>query len=167
MKIQSPILLGLSLVETGGPFGDVGWPVMHCWLSAVYVPGTSMEDARISVLTRADSTQPWCEYARDLSLADAQRLMESLERLGIPGKTLDVEGAIDTSESWSRVFFRVVAAEQTFELDIAMESSGFRGPDAEGLRAVFRQVFSLAGYSNYSPVIYGRRAAATQDVGDV
>jgi hypothetical protein len=36
-----------------------------------------------------------------------------------------------------------------------MQSSGFDGADAEGLRTLFRHLFALAGFETYCPVVYG------------
>jgi hypothetical protein len=154
------IALEMSLLQTAGPHYKVGWPFLYCWLKAVHLPGTPLNDARVSVLSRAHPTEPWHEFTRELSLGESEALVGSLEKLGIPGRSLDIEGVVDTSDEWSHVFFRVKTDEQTFALEIDMQASGFKGKDAEGLRALFRQLFDRAGYRDYCPVVYGQHPIA-------
>jgi hypothetical protein len=157
MAARPYIALEISLRQTGEPLGKVGWPFLYCWLKAVHLPGTAIDDARISVVTRSLPTEHWHEFTRALTLAESQALVESLKKLGIPGRTLDAHGVDDTSDRWSHLFFRVKDDQETFALEIGMQSSGFAGADAEGLRAFFRQLFDCAGYREYDSEIYERR----------
>jgi hypothetical protein len=156
MPRQAPIAVEVSLAETCGPFGKVGWPRLYCWFKAVHVPGTSIDDAKISVLARVDSTKSWQEHTRRLTLEQAQDIVESLQKLGIPEKSIQVEGVVDSSDGWSALYVRVQVDTRVFALDIHMQSSGFEGDDAEELRGFFRQLFERAGYADYCPATYGQ-----------
>lgn len=157
MTVRPYILLEISLAETGGWVGKVGRPRLYCTLNAVHLPGTEIDDAMISIVARDRSTDSWQEHTRRLTLEQSQAILASLDKLGITEKPLQVESVFDTSDLWSRLSFRGRDGDKSFALDIGMQSSGFDGNDAEGLRGLLRQLFDYAGYADYSPTIYGYR----------
>ena len=156
MAARPYIDLEMSFSETCGPFGKAGWPRLYCWLKSVHLPGSKIDDAMISVVARVRATVSWQEHSRRLTLEQTQAILESLDKLGIPEKAVQVEGVVDTSDGWSNICFQVKDGERNFALDIPMQSSGFDGNDAEELRQLFRQLFKCAGYPDYCPVIYGQ-----------
>jgi hypothetical protein len=151
------IVIEVTLLESGGPFGTVGEPKMFCRYRAVHLPGTHFGDGKVSVVVRDHATQSWREYVRQTTFEEARSVRAQLEALGIPGRTPEAQGVVDTSDGWTNLFFRVEAEKESMALDIAMQSSGFDGADAERLRTLFRDLFALAGFETYCPVVYGLR----------
>jgi hypothetical protein len=140
------IFIEVTLLESVGPIGTVGKLRMICRYKACHVPGTHLDDGQVSVVVHDHATQSWREYTRQTTYAEARGIVAQLKALGIPGRTPEVEGVIDSSDSWAHLFFRVLGEQDSMALDINMQSSGFNGADAEGLRTLFRQLFALAGY---------------------
>ncbi len=140
------IIIEVMLRESGGPIGKVGKPRMICRYKACHVPGTDLDDGIVNVVVHDHATQSWREYTRQTTFEEARGIVAQLKALGIPGRTPEVEGVVDTSDSWAHLFFRVMGEQDSMALDIHMQSSGFDGADAEGLRTLFRQLFALAGY---------------------
>jgi hypothetical protein len=151
------IVLEVMLLETGGPFGTAGEPRLFCRYSALHLPGTPLDDGRVSVVARDGPTQSWQEYARRTTLDNARGIVAQLQALGVPGRTPEAEGVVDTSDGWTNLLFRVKAETDATALEIGMQSSGFDGADAERLRTLFRALFALAGFEAYCPVVYGPR----------
>jgi hypothetical protein len=150
--MQEPIVFEIHLTETSGWFGksNVGWPHLFCWLRAFYF--ANWNDARIVLLAReADS---WREYKGQPNRAELQAILDSLRELGLPGRELEVEGVVDSADVWTDLLLRVKVLDQSCELSLHMQASGFDGPDAEQLRALFRQIFALAGYEPYHRPVY-------------
>jgi hypothetical protein len=128
---------------------------MFCRYCAIHLPGTHLDDGKVSVVARDHATQAWREYTRQTTLDEARGVLAQLEALGIPGRRPEVEGVVDTSDGWTNLFFRVKVEKEAMTLDIGMQSSGFDGPDAERLRTLFRALFALAGFEAYCPIVYG------------
>ena len=145
----------LSLIESSGPFGQIGRPTLFCWASAFHFPAATLGDGRIFVLSRDVVTGAWREHAAALSVEQSRRILELLIALGMPGRTPDVEGVVDTSDGWSHISFHTETEGQHSHLEVTMHSSGFGGDDATLLRGLFRHLFDLAGYKAYNPSAYG------------
>jgi hypothetical protein len=147
----------ILLLQTDGLFFQPGSPSLLCRFKVLHLPGTQVQGAHISVVACIDQRENvWKEFSQELSIEQAQTIVESLEELGIPGRSLDVKGIVDTGDGWSDILLQVQRQDQTFVQNIAMQWSGFSGNDAEKLKALFRQLFNLAGYEGYSKTIYGR-----------
>jgi hypothetical protein len=157
MAFSQPIVLELSLVESSGPWLEPGSPVLYCWFHAVHLPGTPHDEGKISVLSMDRAARIWREYTRLVTIDQSREVLAGLETLGLPGRTPDVVGVVDSSDGWDRVVFCVRTEGGAHCMDIAMHSSGFDGNDAEALRELFRRLFALAGFAEFSPVIYGER----------
>jgi hypothetical protein len=149
------LVIEVTLLESGGPFESVGEPRMFCRYSAAHLSGTRLDDGKVSVVVRDHTTQAWREYVRKTTFDDARGVIARLKALGIPGRTPKAEGVVDTSDGWTNLSFRVKAEKDAMAFDIGMQSSGFDGADAEKLRVLFRELFALAGFEAYSPVVYG------------
>jgi hypothetical protein len=156
MASSQPIALELSLVESSGPWFKPGSPTLYCWFHAVHFPGTPHDEGKVSVLRPDGATHTWRELTRPLTIDQSREIFARLEALGLPGRPPDVEGVVDTSDGWHRVVFWVRTEDRARCTAIDMHSSGFDGGDAEALRALFRRLFALAGFAEFSPVIYGK-----------
>lgn len=150
-----PFSFTLSLIESSGLFGQAGRPNLFCWASAFHFPAAALGDGRILVLSRDPAADAWREYAGALSAEQSRTIMELLKALGLPGRTPDVEGVVDTSDGWSHISFQTGVEGRHSHLDISMHSSGFDGGDAARLRSLFRLLFDLAGYQGYNQSAYG------------
>ena len=154
MDSDTYISFTLSLIGSSGPFGRVGSPNLFCWASAAPFPSDALDNGRIVILSRDSSTGDWREYARALSVEQSRKIIELLDALGLPGRTPDVEGVVDTSDSWSHISFETRIEGRHSNLEISMHSSGFEGSDAAQLRGLFRYLFNLAGCEGYDLAIY-------------
>lgn len=155
MESHSYISFALSFIKSSGPFGQVGSPNLFYWLSVAYLPGSHINDGKVLIISRDRVRGLWREHTQQVSFEQARRVTELLRKLGIPERSPDVEGVVDTSDSWSHISFQVRMEERHSSLEISMQSSGFEGRDAELLRELFRYLFSIAGYDNYDLSIWG------------
>ena len=146
MDSHTYISFTLSLIASSGPFGRVGSPNLFCWASAAPFPSGPLDNGRIVVLSRESTTRAWREYANALSVEQSRKIIELLDALGLPGRTPDVEGVLDTSEYWSHISFEIRVEGRHSNLQIMMHASGFEGRDAERLNGLFLYLFNLAGY---------------------
>jgi hypothetical protein len=149
------IAVELTLVESGGPHHRAGRPSMLCRFKAAFLPGTNINDGQVCVVVPDQAARSWKEYAQPVTFEQAREVVRRLDALGIPGRTPEVQGVVDTSNGWTHLLFCARGEQHTTTLDIDMESSGFEGEDAERLRALFRQLFALAGYGGFCPAVYG------------
>lgn len=153
--IDEPFNVEMLLVEIHGAFGNVGRPHLVCRFAAFSLPG-SVRSAHISVLARTASTDSWVEYAKPLDLDLIAGFVARIHAFGAAGRRLDVEGRVDTADSWAQLACTFTTPAGSATHVIGMQASGFVGPDAEALRELFRDAFSLAGFRDYSESIYGR-----------
>ncbi len=149
MDSHTYISFTLSLIESSGPFGRVGSPNLFCWASAAPFPSGPLDNGRIVVLCRDSSTRAWREYARALSVEQSRKIIELLDALGLPDRTPNVEGVVNTSDSWSHISFEIQIEGRHTNLQIMMHSSGIEGRDAARLNGLFLHLFNLAGYAGY------------------
>lgn len=154
MGLHTHISFTLSLIESSGPFGRVGSPNLFCWASAAHLPSGPLDNGRVVVLRRDSSTGAWREYAGALSIEQSRKIVDLLNALGLPGRTPDVEGVVDTSDSWSHISFETRIEGQHTNLEIMMHSSGFEGDDAARLNGLFLYLFNLAGYEGSGRSFY-------------
>ena len=149
MNSRTYISFTLSLIESSGRFGRVGSPNLLCWASAAPFPSGPLDNGRIVVLRRDSSTGGWREYAGALSVEQSLKIVELLDALGLPGRTPDVDGVVDTSDSWSHISFETRVEGRHTNLEIMMHSSGFEGSDAARLKGLFLCLFNLDGYEGH------------------
>jgi hypothetical protein len=149
------IALEILLTETIGWFGKTGRPQMYCWFKAFHLPGHGFDDASISILATDGPQQEWREFSRRLSFTESSQIAAQIAALGILERPLDVEGVVDTANVWADLFLRVKSPDKAGSLELHTQASGFAGPDAETLRALLRQLFDYAGYSDYERPVYG------------
>lgn len=156
MENSEYYFLELLVTESGGAFGRAGSPHFFCRLRAKQFPGAGFHDGNIVVVNRDDRTGIWREYAQAVSPEQSREILERLKLLGMPEHLPEVQGAFDTSDGWSHIFFQVTVNDQHSFLNIGMQVSGFAGPDAEPLRNLFRYLFSLAKFDQYNVMTYGQ-----------
>jgi hypothetical protein len=154
MDSHTYVSFTLSLIASSGPFGRVGSPNLFCWASAAHFPSGPPDNGRIVVLSRDSPARAWREYAGALSVEQSRKVIELLDALGLPGRTPDVEGVVDTYDSWSHISFETRVEGRHANLEIMMHSSGFEGGDAARLNGLFLYLFKLAGYEGHGWSFY-------------
>lgn len=152
------IVVEIEWFEARGPFKKVGQPRLFAWLRGVFA-GSWIADGHAAVVAWDYSSSRWMETSGAVRLADAGQLVTALAVVGLPERAPRVEGVNDTSDGWAALQARVGVGEDERAFKIAAQSSGFEGPDAEQLQAIFRAVFHLAGYVDFDPVLYGHDEA--------
>lgn len=154
MADEVPVYYEIVVVESGGPLFEVGAPQLYGWLRAFHLPGGGAEDARVSLLVRSERDGSWTEYARHLTPEQSLATLQRVRQLGLPGRDLEVQGVVDTSDTWANLSLRVRLEGQASAVDVDMYSSGFQGKDAPALRGLCRWLFGLAGFTGYDRAIY-------------
>lgn len=162
MTSTRPFTIELTLLETVGPFFRIGFPRLLCWFQAIYLPSLQCDEGKVVVVVHEGQTTTWRELSRPVTRNQSLDVLGRLKALGLPGRLPEVEGVVDTSDSWSHLVLRGRVEEESFVVEINMHSSGFQGPDAETVRNLCRELFHLAGYSQYSSAIYGVEPKANQ-----
>ena len=152
---QEVTILEIDWTEAAGSPGSVGAPYLFGWLRAAYVRPGLISDGRVVVLAQKDQSSGWDRYQGLVTLTDADTLVSALALLGIPERAPRVESVTDASEAWRASSVRVVVADQVRTFTIETQSSGFRGEDAEGLRAVFRRILELCGCGDRQTMLDG------------
>ena len=149
MDSHTYISFTLSLIESSGLFGRIGSPHLFCWASASHFPASPFDDGHILILSLDSATGTWREYAGGLSIEQSRKVIDLLNRLGMPSQAPDVEGVVDTSDGWSHISFETLIDGRQTSLQIMMHSSGFEGSDAARLNGLFLYLFNLAGYEGH------------------
>ena len=140
-------ILQLDWTEASGHFKKVGSPYHFGWLRAVYIPRLSISDGKVVIVSRDHRSAEWSETHGSVSQPDAMTLVRMLAGLGLPDRAPSVENVPDSSDMWSTCNVRVSMNEAIQVFQIHTECSGFRGPDASGLRELFRAIYAMAGYA--------------------
>jgi hypothetical protein len=162
--LSSPLAVDLLLTETAGLLSSIGRPTLYARLSALigYPPGTS---ANIAVLAAhfehprqrlsSDASISWHEYTAPISETQVRPLLRGLYRIGFPQRLPRVNGVVDTSIGCTTISLLArINDEPPWTFSVSMQSSGFEGEDAEGLRDLCRRLFALTTYDAYDPVVY-------------
>ncbi len=157
MNSAAPVLLSLVLIQSSGWFYQVGFPTLLCWLHSAHLPASTIDDGKIVVIHYDQIRRGWNEHAREVTMEQSQRILERLKRLGFPTRLPAVDGKEDTGNQWSHLSLQVGINNQSSLLSVSMQSSGFEGRDADLLRGLFQDLFRLAGFVEFDPVVYGNR----------
>ena len=148
--------LEIPLVETIGPMLRVQLPHLVLWFNAFQAGGAGRR-ARVLVLDRPQMaglwkagvrpprTAPWTEHVSCVFDDKVDHVLQLLSELGIPSRELRVQGASDSSDTWTRLILYVQLNGQQYALDVDMLLSGFEGEDADQLRRLIRSLLALAG----------------------
>lgn len=157
---QEVTIVEIDWTESVGAQGSVGSPYLFGWLRAAYVRPGLISDGRVVVLARESQSANWEQYQGHVSLPDADTLVSALAVLGIPERGPRVEMILDSSDTWVTSSVRIVVGDQTQAFTIQMQSSGFGGQEADGLRAVFQRILDLSGYG-YQQSMFGSTGDTT------
>ena len=147
-----------TLLTHRAPF-DPGRLVFSAWLRGVRVPGlasglggTVVERADSSALARAPGQGPYRGSAaaigevRDVALpVEAfDTLGARLRATGLPERTPNVRGRVDTSDRWIAHRLSLVWDDlPPVQLVAHAMSSGYEGPDAAAVEALFEHLVAL------------------------
>lgn len=137
----------IDWTESSNRTSSVGSPYLFGWLRASYVRPGLIEDGRVIVLVRDDTSMAWSQFEGPVSLTEADGLVVAFSLLGAPTRAPRIETIYDASETWFTCSVRVAIAGQAQTFTIQSQRSGFRGPDADDLRAVFQRIMALSGYA--------------------
>jgi hypothetical protein len=159
MSDPSYTVFELTLVETGGPLPGPGVPALVCHVGAFHLTPGPVDDGRVTVLARSRPGPGWREFGRRTTRDESRAILDRLDRLGLPDRRPTVTGAFDTSDTWAHLHLAVRLWDKTAVVEVPCQSTGFEGPDADALRELVREVFALAGYDEYSAVLYGPKPA--------
>jgi hypothetical protein len=101
----------------------------------------------VVVLARESQSACWTQYQGPVAQTEADTLANAFTLLGVPERAPRIQTVPDSSDTWytSIVHVGVNGRIQTF--NVQTQSSGFEGPEADGLRAVFQRIINLSGYS--------------------
>lgn len=145
---QEVTIVEIDWTESVGPHGSVGSPYLFVWLRAAYVRPGLISDGRVVVLAKESQSASWEQLQGPVSLPDADTLVSALALLGIPERGPRVEMVLDSSDTWFASSIRIVVGDQSQAFTIQTQSSGFKGQEADGLRAIFRRILDLSGYGH-------------------
>src|SRR5262245_50094686 len=139
------ILIDFEWSEACGPFKRAGSPRLFGWVRAIFAQSIGIAVGRVSIIARQGISHTWTDFSQPLTLPQATALAQALGELGLPERVPQLGAVADTSDTWFALRVSVTVGERAQSFTIHTESSGFSGPDAERLRAVFRTIFGMAG----------------------
>lgn len=152
---QEVTIVEIDWTEAVGTQGSVGSPYLFGWLRAAYVQPGLISDGRVVVLAKKSQSASWEQFQGPVTLPDADTLVSALAILGIPERGPAVEMILDSSDTWFTSSVRIIVGDQSQSFTIQTQSSGFKGPEADGLRAVFQRILDLSGYGQQQSM-FGR-----------
>lgn len=152
---QEVTIVEIDWTEAIGPQSSVGSPYLFGWLRAAYVQPGLIADGQVVVLTRKSQSADWVQSQGPVTLPDADTLAIELALLGIPERAPQIESVFDSSDTWFTSSVRMVVGQQSQAFTIQTQSSGFQGPEADGLRAVFQRILDLSGYGHQHTMFGG------------
>jgi hypothetical protein len=158
---QEVTIVEIDWTEAVGTQGSVGSPYLFGWLRAAYVQPGLISDGRVFVLARKSQTASWEQFQGLVTLPEADTLVSALAVLGIPVRAPRIEMVLDSSDTWTTSCVRMAVGNQTQTFTIETQCSGFRGQEADGLRAVFQRILDLSGYGHQQSM-FGRASDTTE-----
>ena len=145
---QEITIVEIDWTEAVGPQTSVGSPYLFGWLRACYMEPGFIADGRVVVLARESQSADWVQYQGTVTQPDADTLVSAFALLGVPERAPRVESVVDSSDTWFTSIVRVVVYDQIQTFTIQTQNSGFKGQEADGLRAVFQRILDLSGYGH-------------------
>jgi hypothetical protein len=152
---QEITIVEIDWTETIGTVTSIGSPYLFGWLRAYYVQPGMIADGQVVVVAREDQSDDWTQYQGPVSLPDADTFVSAFAVMGIPEQAPRVESVPDSSDTLFTGSVRVVVGQQMQTFTVQTQSSGFRGDDADGLRAVFQRILNLSNYGQQQTIFGG------------
>lgn len=141
-------MVEVDWTEAVGPLTSVGSPYLFGWLRACYMEPGFIADGRVVVLAREPQAANWVQYRGAVTRPDADTLVSAFALLGVPERAPRVESVVDSSDTWFESVVRVAVNGRIQTFTLQTQCSGFRGQEADGLRAVFQRILGLSGYGH-------------------
>ena len=148
MDQSSIVSVGVTLVETTGMNGRVGSPRTLLRFAAVHLPGTPLDDGRISIVAQDPRRETWFELSRQTTIDEAIEVATRVDALRLNEGEPDIRGRFDTSDSWVHLLVHVQRESATRTLEVNMQSSGLEGSAAPAFRELHRYLCSLARHDS-------------------
>jgi hypothetical protein len=145
---QEITIVEIDWTESVGPQTSVGSPYLFGWLRACYMEPGFINDGRVTVLVREPQSTNWVQHQGVVTKSEAENLAVAFALLGIAERAPRVEMVLDSSDTWFTSILRVFVSGHTQTFTIQTQSSGFQGPEADGLRSIFQRILDLSGYGH-------------------
>ena len=136
----------IEVIESKGPLGRVGSPVLFCRAAGQRTQG------QISILNYDDFQHKWIEYKKEIDLDRIGEIIRYLNQSGIPERLPDVWGLQATAPFWISSSIKIKFDEKRFYLDIWTEH-GISGKDEKPFRDLFGCLFNLVGFPGPSSLL--------------
>ena len=167
---KEPLAVTMLLTETAGLLRGADLPTLYVSLSGLVMPdglvtaGRPRSFVKICLLAershvaaragRTPSERRWEERVRPVNETQLHRLLDMLPGIGFPQQFPRVRGVVDTSIAHRAICMVARLNDQSWSFEVSMQSSGFDGADADSVRALCRELFALAEYDEYDPILY-------------
>jgi hypothetical protein len=145
---QDVTIVEIDWTEAVGPQTSVGSPYLFGWLRACYMDPGFVAEGRVILLARESESAGWAQYQGTVTQYEAEDLVITLTQLGVRERAPRIQIVPDSSDTWYTSMVRMAVYDQIQAFTIQTQSSGFEGPEADGLRAVFQQIINLSGYDH-------------------
>jgi hypothetical protein len=146
---MSDFFLELTLQVTRGPFGKLGSLDMIYWLKATTYPFAG-NGTRGTVICRENPNSVLAPLELNVPLAEAEMIVGLFRTLGFPGRNLDVQPIVDTSDCWTALSLQVYLDDRRDTLSLSLQCSGFEGNDAKSLQDIFARLFEVGHVADRS-----------------
>ncbi|HLW64466.1 MAG TPA: hypothetical protein VKS79_04040 [Gemmataceae bacterium] len=142
---MQPFLLEVTLIVTGGPvYRLVGNLELMVWLQASNIAPSGGEAAGL-VVRYEPKDKSISSRTVPVSFAAAQNVAKQLCELGLPGRTPQVEGVVDTSDKWCNISLHVRELERDGNFTLCLAHSGYEGDDAERFEQLLQAILLAVG----------------------
>lgn len=143
---QEVTFLEVDWTESVGPQSSVGSPYLVVWFRAAFLEPGPIADGQVVVLARDEQSGAWTQLQAPVTEVEALTLIGMFSGVGVPGRAPDVIVVPDTSDTFHIADVRVSVGGPSQTFAVQAQCSGFRGPDADGLRAVLGRILDASGY---------------------
>ncbi|MDX1393167.1 MAG: hypothetical protein R3195_02205 [Gemmatimonadota bacterium] len=142
------------VLHAGGVTGHAH-PQVLVRLEASFLPQWPYSGANVSVVARSRDEGNWGETRTELTEEEVRAVLGLFEVAGFPDREPRVNGALDTTRVFNRLWIMVSDSDSRWQVDIHMQGSGFEGPDSPALRAALERLFALANHHEYDRSVFG------------
>ncbi|HEV3144419.1 MAG TPA: hypothetical protein VGZ47_11080 [Gemmataceae bacterium] len=142
---MQPFLLEVTLIVSGGPvYRLVGNLHLMVWLQASNIAPSGGEAAGL-VVRYDPKDKSLTTLPVEVPFAAAQNVAARLREFGLPGRTPQVEGVVDTSDTWCNISLHVRNLEQDGNFTLCLAHSGYEGDDAERFEQLLQSLLTAVG----------------------